>query len=66
MCEPRRLTTVWVSTACYRDSFTFFVYFTVMLLDIHIMESVYISAYSKGIVYRVGAVREMTAPAVTL
>jgi hypothetical protein len=21
--EPRRLTTLWVSTACYRDSFTF-------------------------------------------
>jgi hypothetical protein len=24
MWEPRRLTTVWASTACYRDSFTFF------------------------------------------
>jgi hypothetical protein len=23
MWEPRRLTTVWASTACYRDSFTF-------------------------------------------
>jgi hypothetical protein len=22
MCEPRRLTTLWSSTACYRDSFT--------------------------------------------
>jgi hypothetical protein len=22
MCEPRRLTTLWASTACYRDSFT--------------------------------------------
>jgi hypothetical protein len=24
MCQPRRLTTVWASTACYWDSFTFF------------------------------------------
>jgi hypothetical protein len=24
MWESRRLTTVWASTACYRDSFTFF------------------------------------------
>jgi hypothetical protein len=24
MWEPRRLTTVWASTACYRDSFTSF------------------------------------------
>jgi hypothetical protein len=24
MCEPRRLTTLWASTAFYRDSFTFF------------------------------------------
>jgi hypothetical protein len=24
MWEPRRLTTLWASTACYRDSFTFF------------------------------------------
>jgi hypothetical protein len=23
MCEPRRLTTLWASTTCYRDSFTF-------------------------------------------
>jgi hypothetical protein len=23
MWEPRRLTTLWVSTACYRESFTF-------------------------------------------
>jgi hypothetical protein len=26
MWEPRRLTTLWASTACYRDSFTFFTY----------------------------------------
>jgi hypothetical protein len=27
MWEPRRLTTLWASTACYRDSFTFtFIY----------------------------------------
>jgi hypothetical protein len=26
MWEPRRLTTLWVSTACYRDSFTFFIF----------------------------------------
>jgi hypothetical protein len=24
MREPRRLTTLWASTACYRDNFTFF------------------------------------------
>jgi hypothetical protein len=24
MWEPRRLTTLWASTACYRDSFTFY------------------------------------------
>jgi hypothetical protein len=24
MWEPRRLTTLWASMACYRDSFTFF------------------------------------------
>jgi hypothetical protein len=24
MWEPRRLTILWVSTACYRDNFTFF------------------------------------------
>jgi hypothetical protein len=23
ICEPRRLTTLWASTACYRDSFTY-------------------------------------------
>jgi hypothetical protein len=23
ICEPRRLTTLWSSTACYRDGFTF-------------------------------------------
>jgi hypothetical protein len=29
MWEPRCLTTLWVSTACYRDSFTFiFLYYT--------------------------------------
>jgi hypothetical protein len=26
MWEPRRLTTLWASTACYRDSFTFYIY----------------------------------------
>jgi hypothetical protein len=26
MWEPRRLTTLWASTACYRDGFTFFSY----------------------------------------
>jgi hypothetical protein len=26
MWEPRRLTTVWVSAACYRNSFTFFTF----------------------------------------
>jgi hypothetical protein len=24
MCEPQRLTTLWASTSCYRDSFTFY------------------------------------------
>jgi hypothetical protein len=26
MCEPRRLTTLWTSTVCYRDNFTFYYY----------------------------------------
>jgi hypothetical protein len=25
MWDPRRVTTLWVFTACYRDSFTFFI-----------------------------------------
>jgi hypothetical protein len=24
ICEPRRLTALWASTACYRDSFSFY------------------------------------------
>jgi hypothetical protein len=28
MRDARRLTTLWASTVCYRDSFTFTVYFT--------------------------------------
>jgi hypothetical protein len=27
MLESRRLTTLWASTGCYRDSFTFYLYF---------------------------------------
>jgi hypothetical protein len=27
MWEPRRLTTLWATTACYRDIFTFFFFF---------------------------------------
>jgi hypothetical protein len=27
MWEPRRLTTLWASTACYRDGFTFTLFF---------------------------------------
>jgi hypothetical protein len=27
MWEPRRLTTLWASTTCYRENFTFFIYF---------------------------------------
>jgi hypothetical protein len=30
MWEPRCLTTLWASTACYRDSFTCFTFFTPM------------------------------------
>jgi hypothetical protein len=26
ICEPRRLTTLWAFTACYRNSFTFFTF----------------------------------------
>jgi hypothetical protein len=29
MWEPRRLTTIWASTACYRGSFTFAFYLSV-------------------------------------
>jgi hypothetical protein len=31
MWEPRRLTTLWASTGCYRDNFTFIEGFMVML-----------------------------------
>jgi hypothetical protein len=31
MWEPRRLTNLWASTACYRDSFTFFFYLYLIL-----------------------------------
>jgi hypothetical protein len=31
MWEPRRLTTIWASTACYRDSFTFTFTFLLIL-----------------------------------
>jgi hypothetical protein len=35
MWEPRRLTTLWTFTACYRDSFTFvFTLFFVILLAV--------------------------------
>jgi hypothetical protein len=34
MWEPRRLTTLWASAACYRDSFTF--YFLSLLEDTHL------------------------------
>jgi hypothetical protein len=27
MWEPEHLTILWVSTACYRDTFTFYLYF---------------------------------------
>jgi hypothetical protein len=27
MCDPQHLTTLYASTACYRDSFTFLLYF---------------------------------------
>jgi hypothetical protein len=32
MWEPRRLTTLWFFTACYRDSFTFFFFYDPMLV----------------------------------
>jgi hypothetical protein len=31
--EPRRLTTLWVSTVCYKDSFTFTFYFYLVVLN---------------------------------
>jgi hypothetical protein len=34
MWKPRRLTTLWASTACYRDSFTFF-YLKIGFLWLH-------------------------------
>jgi hypothetical protein len=33
MWEPQHLTTLWASTACYRDTFTFFL--KVGLCDLH-------------------------------
>jgi hypothetical protein len=35
MWEPRRITTLWASTACYRDSFAFTTE-TVQILQLHI------------------------------
>jgi hypothetical protein len=38
--NPRRLTTLWASTACYRDSFTFYLYLvTSTLLGLNILLS---------------------------
>jgi hypothetical protein len=31
MWEPRRLTTLWASTACYRDKFTFYLLYIIYL-----------------------------------
>jgi hypothetical protein len=39
MWEPRRLTTLWAFTACYRDSFTFFFYIMIMTFIIRIGDS---------------------------
>jgi hypothetical protein len=33
--EPRRLTTLWAFTACYRDSFTFYVLYSITLVTRH-------------------------------
>jgi hypothetical protein len=38
--EPRRLTTLWASTACYRDSFTFLLLLTVVKVNIRVMVSI--------------------------
>jgi hypothetical protein len=35
ICEPRRLTTLWVSMACYRNRFTFFILFWCQCLVSH-------------------------------
>jgi hypothetical protein len=44
MWEPRRLTTLWASTACYRHSFTFYLYKNPPLVSIlSQMNPVYIS-----------------------
>jgi hypothetical protein len=34
MWEPRRLTILWASAACYRDSFTFLPYLILNLIDL--------------------------------
>jgi hypothetical protein len=36
MWDPQRLTTLWASTACYKDSFTF--YFTILWLGLLVPE----------------------------
>jgi hypothetical protein len=33
MWEPRRLTTLWASTACYRDNFTFYLLFRYVMIS---------------------------------
>jgi hypothetical protein len=38
MWEPRRLTTLWAFTACYRDSFTFLLVELLRLLKVQMFE----------------------------
>jgi hypothetical protein len=49
MWEPRRLTTLWAFKACYRDSFTFYLYF---LCPVHLL-TYYIASHHniKNITY---------------
>jgi hypothetical protein len=34
MWEPRRLTTLWASMACYRDTFPFFIYVVIVVSNV--------------------------------
>jgi hypothetical protein len=34
ICEPQHLTTLWASTACYRDTFTLYLYINFILMSL--------------------------------
>jgi hypothetical protein len=55
MWEPRRLTTLWASMSCYRDSFTFSFSFTLQLINILTVcvHAQWITAFILTLIYHV-------------